>query len=93
MERVVLAGAGQFTNRSKKLDDALEPLALIERAFEAMNSELGGRAPRALDVLAVVNIIAWDYGDAPELLKSRIKLSAKQSLLYDHFGATRPSGS
>ena len=88
MERVVLAGAGQFTNRSKKLEDALEPLALIERAFEAMNSELDGRAPRALDVLAVVNIIAWDYGDASELLKSRLALSAKQSLYTTISGHT-----
>jgi acetyl-CoA C-acetyltransferase len=88
MERVVLAGVGQFTSRSKKLEDALEPLALIERAFEAMDTELGGRAPRELDVLAVVNMIAWDYGDAPELLKSRLALSAKKALYTTISGHT-----
>ena len=80
MERVVLAGVGQFTNRSKRLEDALEPLALIERAFDAMNEEACGKVPLALDVLALVNIIAWDYGDVLELLKTRLKLSARQSL-------------
>lgn len=88
MERVVIVGGGQFTNRSKKLEDAIEPLELMERAFEALDSDLGRKTPKDLDLLAVVNIIAWDYGNAPELLKDRLKISAKHALYTTISGHT-----
>ena len=69
----VIVGVGQYTNRSRDLADAREPLemmAIVARAAEedaGVHGLLGG-----IDSLQVVNILAWPYTDTPGLLAERL---------------------
>jgi len=69
----VIVGVAQHTQRSRDLERALEPLAMMELVARAA-AEDAGRPDllRWLDSLLVVNVISWPYEDAPGLLARRL---------------------
>jgi acetyl-CoA C-acetyltransferase len=69
----VIVGAGQYTNRSRDLADAREPLEMMDIVARAAQDDAGAQHLLArIDSLQVVNIIAWPYTDAPGLLAERL---------------------
>lgn len=69
----VIVGVGQYTNRSRDLADAREPLDIMEIVARAAQDDAGVGAllPR-IDSLQVINIIAWPYPDTPGLLAEQL---------------------
>ncbi len=86
----VIVGVGQYVNRSEDLDDAREPvemMATVARAAEA-DAGLEGLLARA-DSLQVVNILGWQYPDAPGMLADRLGARPTHTL-YSAVGGETP---
>jgi acetyl-CoA C-acetyltransferase len=68
----VIVGVGQYVHRAASLDDALEPVALMERAVVAAAGDAGLSGPPAADALRVVSQLSWRYGNTPRFLARRL---------------------
>ncbi|HYC24327.1 MAG TPA: acetyl-CoA acetyltransferase, partial [Candidatus Bathyarchaeia archaeon] len=66
----VLIGAGQLVQRDVDPQAALAPVAMMAEAARraAADSGAGARLLTQVDLLAVVNVIGWQYRNAPRLL-------------------------
>ena len=86
----VIVGAGQFTNHPKTVDDAIEPMVMMETACRSAESDAGvaGLLSKA-DSVQVVNIIAWGYDDAPGTLAERLGAEPTHKL-YSAVGGQTP---
>lgn len=85
----VIVGIGEFTNRSKALEDALEPLDLMERALRAAEQDAGGGLLSRLDSLDIVCEVSWPYHDAPKLLCERLGIDPARKV-YGPVGGESP---
>ncbi len=86
----VIVGVGQLTNRLRKVNDAIEPLEMmtsVARSAE-IDSGVSGLLPK-MDSVQVVNIIAWQYPDAPGTLAERIGARPTHKL-YSSVGGDTP---
>jgi acetyl-CoA C-acetyltransferase len=86
----VIIGAGQLTNRLKTLDEAIEPLGMMERVARAAADDAG--APgllEKLDSVQVVNMLSWSYTDAPGMLAARLGAEPKHTV-YSPIGGETP---
>ncbi|NND75494.1 MAG: acetyl-CoA acetyltransferase [Ilumatobacter sp.] len=70
----VIVGVGQYNHRADGIDDALEPVALMEQAVLAAAADAGLDGPPAADSVRVVNVIGWRYRNAPRFLARRLRL-------------------
>lgn len=86
----VIIGAAQYTNRSRDLDQAREPMEMMEMVARAA-AEDAGRPDllRRLDSLQVVNILSWPYADPPGMLAERLGASPSHAL-YTTVGGDTP---
>lgn len=85
----VIVGAGEITQRTKDLNEALEPLALMEAALRQAESDAGAALLDQLDSLDVIQEFSWPYHDAPAQLASRMGLQP-QRLNYGPVGGETP---
>jgi acetyl-CoA C-acetyltransferase len=85
----VVIGAGQITHRAEGIDDALEPAALIEQAIRAATADAGLVDVPAPDVLRVVNLFSWRYGNPARVVADRMHLDPKE-LGYTTVGGNSP---
>jgi acetyl-CoA C-acetyltransferase len=86
----VLIGAGQFTNHPNTLDETVEPLEMMERVARSAEADSGvSGLPQKIDSVQVVNIIAWQYADAPGALAQRLG-AEPQHTLYTSVGGETP---
>ena len=86
----IIVGVGQFTNRLKSLEDAIEPAEMMARVARAAAEDAGsaGLIPK-IDSLQVVSILSWQYPDAPGLLAAKIGASPPQKV-YTAVGGDTP---
>ena len=70
----MIIGVGQYNHRATGLDDALEPVALMEQAVHAAAADAGLDGPPLADSVRVVNVIGWRYRNAPRFLAQRLGL-------------------
>ena len=88
----VVIGVGDFVNRSKRVEDALEPLQLMLRAIEEAIADTGlsessSRDLRAaVDSLDVVRTWTWPYDDLPGLIAQRLKINPSRKHHTDNGG-------
>jgi acetyl-CoA C-acetyltransferase len=68
----VIVGVGQYLERDSTLENALEPVALMERAVIAAASDAGLDGPPQADSIRVVNVIGWRYRNAPRFVAERL---------------------
>jgi len=88
----IIVGVGDVANRSRKVEDAIEPLELmlqaIDKAFE--DTGLGNTASSSLhsqlDSLDVVRTWTWPYPNLPDLLSKRLGINPKRQHYTDHGG-------
>jgi acetyl-CoA acetyltransferase len=88
----VVIGVGDFINRSKKVEHAVEPFQLMLSAIdEAVKdtglSESSARILRAgIDSLDVVRTWTWPYPDLPGLIAERLGIDPVRKHYTDHGG-------
>ena len=88
----VVIGVGDFVNRSKRVEDAVEPLQLMLNAIEAAIadtniSEASSRDLRAaVDSLDVVRTWTWPYDDLPGLIAQRLDMNPSRKHYTDNGG-------
>ncbi len=85
----VIIGVGQFVHRASSLDDALEPVALMEQAVLAASTDAGLDGPPIADAVRVVGQLSWRYGNTPRFLAERLGLTPRH-LDYTTMGGNSP---
>jgi acetyl-CoA C-acetyltransferase len=85
----VVVGAGQHIHRARGIDDALEPVALMELAIRAAATDAGLAAVPEPDSLRVVSLFSWRYGNPAWVLADRMGLACRQ-LAYTTAGGNSP---
>ena len=86
----VIVGVGQLTNHLKSLDEAIEPAEMMARVARAAADDAGSPDLLArLDSVQVVNILGWQYPDAPGLLAGMIGATPAHKL-YSAVGGDTP---
>ena len=74
----VLVGAGQVTSRPDGLEDALDPIALMAEAVERAAADAKLSGVPAADVVRVVSLLSWRYGDPAHFLAEQLGLSPRE---------------
>lgn len=88
----VVIGVGDFVNRSKRVEDAVEPLQLMLNAIEEAITDTGisetsSRVLRAaVDSLDVVRTWTWPYDDLPGLIAQRLNINPRRKHYTDNGG-------
>ncbi len=86
----IIIGVGQLTNRSERLEDAIEPVQMMARAAQSAEADAGTPGLLAkLDSVQVVGMISWSYPDAPALLAETIGATPSQKI-YSAVGGDTP---
>src|SRR5262245_6747264 len=87
----ILVGGGQRTQRDAEPAEALDPLGLMADAARAAAEDARADAPffARVDTVGVVNILSWDYGNAPRLLAERLGAQPRREL-YSTIGGNSP---
>jgi acetyl-CoA C-acetyltransferase len=87
----ILIGAGQLTQRDVDPSAALEPVAMMAETARRAAADAGqdARLLAQLDRVAVVNVLAWHYGNAPGLLAARLGAHPAE-LIYTTVGGNTP---
>ena len=73
----VIVGVGESRQRSKDLNHAKEPLALMTDALKAAQQDAGVDLWRAVDGLYVIRQVSWPSDDTPHRLAKQLGMSAK----------------
>jgi acetyl-CoA C-acetyltransferase len=85
----VLVGFGQTTQRSDDPQRSLEPVALAALAARRAEADSGTSILRHVDSVRMVNVISWDYGDAPGALAATLGLQPRERV-YTTMGGNSP---
>ena len=85
----MIIGVGQYVHRAESLDDALEPVALMEQAVLAASTDAGLDGPPNADALRVVSQLSWRYGNTPRFLAGRLGIDPHR-LDYSTMGGNSP---
>jgi acetyl-CoA C-acetyltransferase len=85
----VLVGAGQYLHHADGDDDALDPVALMERAVVSASADAGLAGPPSVDSIRVVSLFSWRYGNPAWVLADRLGLSPRE-LAYTSAGGNTP---
>ena len=78
----VLIGAGQQSQRLDDPTDAVEPIDLLAAAARAAEADAGARRSvlAALDTIAVVAMVSWNYPDPGALLARRLGTDVRTTM-------------
>ena len=88
----IIIGVGDVVNRSRKVEDAIEPLELMIRAIDKALDDSGlsqstkSSLQSQVDSLDVVRTWTWPYPDLPGLISKRIGAKPKRQHYTDHGG-------
>lgn len=88
----VIVGVGDFVNRSRLVEDAVEPLELILNAIKEAIDDTCLRESAtqelllAIDSLDVVRTWTWPYPDLPGLIGDRLGIAPKRKHYTEHGG-------
>lgn len=87
----ILIGAGQLTQRNVEPTEALGPIEMMVETSRraASDARVNARVLRTVDSIAVVNVLARDYTNAPRLLAERIGAQPAEEL-YSTIGGNTP---
>jgi len=81
--RPVLVGVAQLVQRDALPAEALSPLAMLERTAHeaALDACVGDAALRALDTLAIVDVVGWHPRNGPRLLAERLGAAPRREVV------------
>jgi acetyl-CoA C-acetyltransferase len=86
----VIVGVGQAEQRPDDPADALEPIALLERAARAAGTDAGAAVLDGVDTVAVVSMVSWPYPDPGALLARRLGLGGLRRTMTTTVGGNSP---
>ncbi|HEY9546756.1 MAG TPA: enoyl-CoA hydratase-related protein [Solimonas sp.] len=84
----VIVGVGEFVDRPALPADALEPVALMERALRAAEDDAGASLLSRLDSIELIGLITWRYADPVSLLCERLGISPSRKVNASMGGET-----
>jgi acetyl-CoA C-acetyltransferase len=89
----ILVGAGQLTQRDVEPARALEPVAMMAASarLAAEDAGAGDRLLHAADVVAVVNVFSYPYGNAPRLVAEQVGARPREEVTTTIGGNTPQS--
>jgi acetyl-CoA C-acetyltransferase len=78
-----IAGVGQLVQRDVDLDHALDPLDMLVQVARSAADDAGGgeRLLQELDLIGIVDVVAWRPQNAPRLLAERLGASPRRELV------------
>ena len=88
----VIIGVGDFKNKSRRTEDALEPMELMLQAcFNALEDatttpSLQQKLRSSIDSISVVATWTWPYADLPGLLAEKLGIEPQHRLYSEHGG-------
>ncbi|GAB1733811.1 hypothetical protein NU195Hw_g4407t1 [Hortaea werneckii] len=91
-ETPVIIGVGDVVNRSKKIEDAIEPLGLIVEAIQkaltdtSLSPTASAKLKNSIDSLDVVRSWTWPYPDLPGSIAERLGIDPKRRHYSEHGG-------
>lgn len=91
----IVVGVSDVVNRSLKLEDAREPLALIVESIRDAINDTGipsggiNRLISSIDSISTVRTWTWPYGDLPGLISKELGAQPKH-MLYSGHGGNEP---
>jgi acetyl-CoA C-acetyltransferase len=74
----VIVGVGQHVHHAAGVDDALEPLALMEHAVRAAADDAGLDGVPRVDSIRVVSLLSWRYRNPARFLGERLQLAPSE---------------
>lgn len=92
MATPIVIGVGDFINRSKKVEDAIEPLELMLRGITKALQDTGlskesiRNLQSQIDSIDVVKTWTWPYPDLPGSLAEKLNIKPKRKFYSDHGG-------
>ncbi len=86
----VIVGVGQAQQRPVDPADALEPIALLERAAHTADSDAQASILDTVDTIAVVSIVSWPYPDPGAVLARRLGLRGLRRTMTTTVGGNSP---
>lgn len=85
----VIIGTGQFVNRTKSFDDAIEPVEMMVKAIESAASNASLSAVPRADAINVVSLLSWKYQN-PAWFVAQILKQQPSQLGYSGTGGNTP---
>ena len=85
----ILIGGGQSVQRANAVEDAVEPVALMDEAIRAAAADAGLTAPPPFDSIRVVSSLSWRYRNPAWVLAQRLGQSPSE-LAYTTAGGNTP---
>ncbi|KAI7510250.1 hypothetical protein KC347_g4521, partial [Hortaea werneckii] len=91
-ETPVIFGVGDVVNRSKKIEDAIEPLGLIVEAIQkaiadtSLSPTASTKLKNSIDSLDVVRSWTWPYPDLPGSIAEHLGIDPKRRHYSEHGG-------
>ena len=84
----VIVGVGEFTDRPEVVEQALEPLALMERALRAAEDDAGAALIARIESIDLVGLISWRYKDPVSQLCTRLGIAPARKVNASMGGET-----
>ena len=85
----VIIGTGQFVNRTKSFDDAIEPVEMMVKAIEAAAKNASLTSVPKADAINVVSLLSWKYSN-PAWFIAQILKQQPSHLGYSGTGGNTP---
>jgi acetyl-CoA C-acetyltransferase len=85
----ILVGFGQITQKTDDPRESREPIELMAEAARRAEADAGAKLLRRVDSVRVVNLVSWNYGDAPAALAATLGLELRDRV-YTTMGGNSP---
>ncbi len=82
----VLIGSGQFTQHVSDVADAQDPAGLMCEAIRLATTDAGLAGLPDPDIISVVALLSWRYGDPAFVVAQRLGLSPRETVLTPNGG-------
>ncbi len=84
----VIAAVGEYVDRPETLETSLEPVALMERAIRACESDAGAALAPEINLISLIGLISWPYRDPVALLCEKLGIAPAERVNASMGGET-----
>jgi acetyl-CoA C-acetyltransferase len=85
----ILVGFGQITQKTDDPRTSREPIELMAEAARRAEDDAGAKLVKHVDSVRVVNLVSWNYGNAPGELADALGLEPREGV-YTSMGGNSP---